>query len=76
MKFSKEPLSTNSMTARTRPYIAPGPMGNLQGSYKFLDTNTWSVLKKNTLTRMIMPDSIVSKVEKGLKGKNEGADCA
>ena len=72
VEIHEEPSPTNGMTARTRACIALGPTGNLQGTYEFLDTDTWSVLKKRVWTRMVMPDSIISKVEKRAEKEKRG----
>ena len=53
-----EPSPLNGMISDTRAFIALGPTGNLQGTYKFLDVNTGKVLKKCAWTAILMPDSI------------------
>ena len=56
-----EPTPTNGMKSRTRPCVALGPTGNLQGTYKFMDINTGMKLKKRSWTCIPMPDLVIGK---------------
>ena len=68
-----EPSPLNGMTSRTRPCIALGPTGNLQGTHKFMDINTGRLLKKRSWTRIPMPDTVIKKVEqRAEKEKRDG----
>ena len=57
-----EPTPTNGMKSRTRPCVALGPTGNLQGTYKFMDINTGMKLKKRSWTCIPMSDSVIGQI--------------
>ena len=60
------------MIQRTRPAICMGPMGNIQGSFKFMSVNTGKKIIRRNYTRLPMSESIIRKVEKlAEKAKNE-----
>jgi hypothetical protein len=59
-----EPAPTNNMMSRSTPSIVLGPMGNLQGTYKFFSLTTGKKIKRRRLTRYPMPDSVIRKVER------------
>jgi hypothetical protein len=61
------------MVARTHEGIALGPMGNLQGSLKFVCLNTVRVLKRRLFTAMPMPQGIIKWVNK--IGEHEKQGC-
>ena len=66
-----EPTSLNETKSRTRPCIALGPTGNLQGTYKFMDVNMGKKLKKRKWTAMHMPESVIQSMERISEGKKE-----
>ena len=51
------------MVSRSTPAIVLGPMGNLQGTYKFFSLTTGKKIKRRQFTRYPMPDSVIKKVE-------------
>lgn len=53
---------TNSMKARTFPAICMGPVGNLQGSYYFMNLNTWQVVKRRQWVKLPLPNEIINKI--------------
>ena len=44
------------------PTVALAPTDNLQGTYKFMDTNTDMKLKKRLWTCITMPDAVIGKI--------------
>jgi hypothetical protein len=57
-------MPTNSMvTCSTNPAIVLGPMGNLQGTYKFFSLATGKKVKQCTFTPYPMPDLAIRKVK-------------
>ncbi len=58
-----EPTRTNTMATRSTPAIVLGPMGNLQGTYKFLSLATRKKVKRCAFTPYPMPDLVIKKVE-------------
>ncbi|KAL7503775.1 hypothetical protein ACHAXN_001516 [Cyclotella atomus] len=66
--------TTNTMNERTRNGICLGPTGNSQGTFKFLDLNTLTVIKRKKFTKFPMPDSVIKKLERlGKRDKQSGA---
>ena len=63
-KVHDEPTPLNGMKSRTYPCITLGTMGNLQGTYKFMDVNMGKKLKKRRWTAMPMPESVIRSVER------------
>jgi hypothetical protein len=51
------------MASRSTPMIVLGPMGNLQGTYKFLSLATRMKVKQRAFTPYPMPDSVIKKVK-------------
>ncbi len=60
------------MVSRATPAIVLGPTGNLQGTYKFFNLSTGLQIKRRSLTRYPMTDSVIKKVESYAKRKNPG----
>jgi hypothetical protein len=58
------------MAWQTHEGIALGPMGNLQGSVKFLCINTGRVLKRRSFTPIPMPNRVIKPIN--AIGKKEG----
>jgi hypothetical protein len=52
----------NSMQSRTFPAICLGPVGNIQGSYYFLNLNTWEVNKRRGWVKLPLPNDIIQKI--------------
>ena len=68
-----ENIPTNTQQLRGRDCICLGPTGNRQGTYKFLDLETWQVIKRKQFKEYPFPKSFISKVEaKGRKEKQDG----
>ena len=53
----------NSQKARTQPAICLGPVGNEQGSYKFLAINTNKKIVRDSWTFFPTPTSVIKRVE-------------
>ena len=51
---------TNTLKERTLAAISLGPVGNLQGSYKFLSLTTGKVVKRRDWTHLPMPGGLLS----------------
>ncbi len=51
------------MVTRSTPAIVLGPMGNLQGTYKFLSLATRKKVKRRAFTPYPMPDLVIKKVK-------------
>jgi hypothetical protein len=62
-KAHDEPVLMNTMVTRSTPPIVLGPMGNLQGTYKFFSLETGKKIKRRKLTAYPMLDSVIKKVE-------------
>ena len=60
----KENTITNSINPRTRPAICMGPSRNMQQSIKFMCIETKKKVVRRSYTRLLMPESIIKKVEK------------
>ncbi len=58
-----EPVPTNTMVTRSTLAIVLGPMGNLQGTYKFFSLETGKKIKRCKLTAYPMPDLVIKQVE-------------
>jgi hypothetical protein len=58
-----EPLPTNTILTRSTPAIVLGPMGNLQGTYKFFSLAMGKKVKQRAFTLYAMPDLVIRKVE-------------
>jgi hypothetical protein len=58
-----EPVPTNTMVTCSTPAIVLGPMGNLQGTYKFLSMETGKKIKRRKLTAYPIPDLVIKQVE-------------
>jgi hypothetical protein len=66
--------TTNTMNLRTRNGICLGPTGNFQGTFKFLDLDTLTVIKRKKFTEFPMPDSVIKHLERlGKRDKQSGA---
>ena len=65
-----DPDITNNMEPRTCEGICLGPMGNMQGSYKFLLLSTGKKIIRRKFVEIPVPDKVIKKVnEIGLKDK-------
>jgi len=53
---------TNSMKSRGLPAICLGPMGNIQGTYSFLNLSTGLVIKRRRFVELPAPDSVIQRV--------------
>jgi hypothetical protein len=62
-KVHNNPTCTDTMATCSTPAIVLGPMGNLQGTYKFLSLATGKKVKRRGFTPYPMPDLIIKKVE-------------
>lgn len=60
-----DPDSTETNTQQSHSWnvICVGPMGNMQGSYYFLDLDTKVLIKRRRFTVLPMPDSVIKRVE-------------
>ena len=58
-----DPDITNTLEPRTKWAICMGPMGNLQGSYKFLSLTTGKKVTRRTFTEMPITESVIKQVE-------------
>jgi hypothetical protein len=58
-----DPTRTNTMATHSISAIVLGPMGNLQGTYKFLSLATGKKVKRLAFTPYPMPDSVIKKVK-------------
>ncbi len=58
-----DPTRTNTMATCSTLAIVLGPMGNLQGTYKFLSLATGKKVKQCAFTLYPMPDSVIKKVK-------------
>jgi hypothetical protein len=54
---------TNTMVTCSTPTIVLGPMGNLQGTYKFFSLAMGKKVKQSAITPYPMPDLVIRKVE-------------
>jgi len=50
---------TNTMKPRTNGALALGPVGNAQGSYKFLMLSTWKVVQRRTWTSLPISQEVI-----------------
>jgi hypothetical protein len=53
-------MVTNTMAARTTGAIALGSSGNAQGTYRFLNLNTWKILHRRNWTALPMPSEVIN----------------
>ena len=58
-----DPDITNTLEPRTNWAICMGPMGNLQGSYKFLLLTTGKKVTRRKFTEMQVTDAMIKQVE-------------
>jgi hypothetical protein len=58
-----DPTRTNTMANCSTPAIVLSPMGNLQGTYKFLSLATVKKVKQCAFTPYPMPDLVIKKVK-------------
>jgi hypothetical protein len=58
-----EPTPTNIMVTHSTPSIVLGPMGNLQGTYKFFSLATGKKVKRHAFMPYPMPDLVIRKVK-------------
>jgi len=58
-----DPDITNTLEPRTNLAICVGPMGNLQGSYKFLSLATGKKVTRRKFTKMPVTDVVIKQVE-------------
>jgi hypothetical protein len=59
------------MEPRTKWAIYMGPMGNLQGSYKFLSLVTGKKVMRRKFTEMLVTEAVIKQV--GQKAVKDGA---
>ena len=52
----------NSQKTRTEPAVCIGPMGNIQGSYWFLNLRTGQRIKRRKVTPLLDPSKIIARV--------------
>jgi hypothetical protein len=57
------PDSMNSLEPRSNWVICMGPMGNLQGSYKFLSLMTGKKVTRRKFTEMPVTEAVIKQVE-------------
>lgn len=62
VQANEENTIKNSMQSRTFPAICLGPVGNIQGSYYFLNLNTWEVVKRRGWMKLPLPNDIIQKI--------------
>ena len=68
-----EPVPTNTQEPRGRDCICLGPTGNRQGTYKFYDLKTKSVIKRKQFDQLPVPDRIIRQVERaGRRDEQDG----
>jgi hypothetical protein len=67
-----EPVPSNTMTRRTHTAIAMGPLGNLQGSVKFICLTTGRILKQREFTPYPMPDQVIKRGNQIGAKENQG----
>ena len=60
--FEDPPIKNRTSIPRTLDAIALRPTGNAQGSYQFLDLNTWSRITRTHFEVIPMPQSVIDKV--------------
>jgi hypothetical protein len=58
-QISNESEITNTMEARTSGAIAIGPVGNVQGNYKFINLSSWKVVIRRTWVKLPMPSEVI-----------------
>ncbi len=58
-----DPDITNTLEPRTKWAIYMGPMGNLQGSYKFLSLTTEKKVTQRKFTEMPVAKVVIKQVE-------------
>jgi hypothetical protein len=58
-----DPEITNTLEPRTKWEICMGPMGNLQGSYKFLSLATGKKVMRRKFTKMPVTEAVIEQVE-------------
>jgi hypothetical protein len=56
--------------------IVLGPIGNLQGTYKFYNLVTGKKIKRCTFMPYPMPNLVIKKIETFSAGKQDGFDFA
>ena len=59
----EENTPVNSMTSRSTGAIYLGPLGNIQGDYKFLSLTTGRKLSRRQITILPMPSDVIRRVE-------------
>lgn len=63
VQVHEDDVITNTMKARTVGAIALGPAGNLQGSYNFLNLNTWRVIRRRSWTELPLPTDVMKAID-------------
>jgi hypothetical protein len=64
---------TNTMELRTCNCICLGPTGNFQGTFKFFNLDTLTIIKRKKFTEFPMPDPVIKKLERlGKRDKHTG----
>ncbi len=58
-----DPEITNTLESRTKWAICMGPMGNLQGSYKFLSLATRKKVTRRKFTEMPVTEAVIKQVQ-------------
>ena len=62
VQVHEEELPRNSQKPRTRGAITLGPMGNVQGGFKFMALNTGKPISRYSWTSLPMPDTVIARV--------------
>lgn len=64
----EEPIPSNTETPRGLPCIALCPENNIQGSYFFLNTETWQIISRRRWKELPLTEEIIQKVnERGVR---------
>ncbi len=62
-----DPDITNTMEPRTKRGICLGPIGNMQGSYKFMSLSTGKKIVRRKFTEILMTESVMNQIDKWAK---------
>jgi hypothetical protein len=60
VQVHEDNMITNTMAPRSVGAIAVGSAGTIQGSYRFINLNTWKLLQRRSWTILPMPSNVVN----------------
>ena len=69
VQVSDDNDTTNTMASRTTGAICMGPVGNLQGTYKFMSLVTWKILKRRSWVPLPLSNEIIDHINNQSKAE-------